>query len=180
MIIRLYPTNETSLVRERVPAPGGGEFGTINVLALTSIELRQRFGLTLADTDVASAFELVRSLTKLETGPTNARIRKARLARLIDARPALLPCFIAYQETPKGSMLPLMTDGPEGRWSLFFEEDGAMTLAEFQGGHWRITPESELLPEAAQKADPIAETKSFLLNSIRTAKAKLVGSGDRS
>lgn len=180
MIIRLYETAERSLVKQSVAAPAksGGEYGSINLLMFTSIELRQRFGLRIAESDVADEAELIQGLTASNGHPTGANIREARIARLLEARPKLLPCFIGYQETPAGTLLPLMTDGPDGRWSLFFDEKGAMTLIEFSEGQWRITPEAELLPEAPRRADPIAETKSFLLNGMRSARKMLVRSDD--
>jgi hypothetical protein len=175
MIIRLYETTETSLVKARISAPGDApEFGTINLLMFSSVELRQRFGLTLADGDVTNAAELIQGLAELNGRPTAAHIQEARMARLLEARPSLLPCFIGYQETPAGTVLPLMTDGPDGRWSLFLDDKGAVTLVEFSAGQWRITPDGELLPETTRRADPIAETKSFLLNGIRSARKMLV------
>jgi hypothetical protein len=117
------------------------------------------------------------ALEQCDGQPTDARIEEARVARLIEARPSLLPCFIGYQETPAGKLLPLMTDGPEGRWSLFFAENGAMTLVEYQTGEWRIQPETELLPDIRGRF-PIEETRSFLLNGLRAARSKLVRSDE--
>jgi hypothetical protein len=180
MIIRIYETTETSLVKERMSAPAdpGAEFGTINLLMFSSVELRQRFGLNIAGTDARNAAELIQALASCEGQPTDVQIEDVRLTRLLEARPNLLPCFVAYQETPTGKLLPLMTDGPEGRWSLFFATTGAMTLVELQGGQWRVFTEAELLPGVRTRS-PITETKSFLLNGLRTARSKLVRSDDR-
>jgi hypothetical protein len=178
MIIRLYDTTERSHVNRTVSAPskGGGEFGCINLLMFTSVELRQRFGLSMADSDVTDAAELIRGLAQTNGRPTGAQVRETRIGQLLEARPNLLPCFLGYQETPSATMLPLMTDGPDGRWSLFLDDKGAMTLVEFSAGQWRITADAELLPEPTRRADPIAETKSFLLNGIRSARKMLARS----
>jgi hypothetical protein len=182
MIIRLYETTERSLVKRAVSAPskGGGEFGCINLLMFTSIELRQRFGFRIADSDVASVPELIQAVGGAKGAPSGVQVSEERIAQLLEARPKLLPCFIGYQETPAGTVLPLMTDGPDGRWSLFFDQKGAMTLVEFSEGQWRITPDAELLPKIPRRSDPIAETKSFLLNGIRSARKMLVRSEDGS
>jgi hypothetical protein len=174
MIIRLYETTERSLVKRAVSAPSkdGGEFGCINLLMFTSIELRQRFGFRLADSDVASVAELIPALADAIT----VEVFEARIVRLLEARPKLLPCFIGYQETPAGTVLPFMTDGPDGRWSLFFDQKGAMTLVEFSEGQWRVTPDAELLPKIPRQSNRIAETKSFLLNGMRSARKMLVRS----
>jgi hypothetical protein len=178
MIIRLYETTERSLVKQAVTATpkAGGEFGCINLLMFTSIELRQRFGLRIADSDVTTEAELIEALAGFDGQPSGAQIREERLARLLEARPNLLPCFIGYQETPGGTLLPLMTDGSDSRWSLFFDEKGAMTLVEFIEGQWRITRQAELLPELPRRGDAIAETKTLLLNGIRSARKMLVRS----
>jgi hypothetical protein len=162
------------------PSKGGGDFGCINLLMFTSVELRQRFGLRIADSDVTNAAELIQGLVEAEGQPTGAPIRETRLAQLLEARPSLLPCFIGYQETPAGTVLPLMTDGPDGRWSLFLDENGAITLVEFSEGQWRITPEAELLPEMPRRPAALAETRSFLLNGFRSARNMLVRSDNRS
>jgi hypothetical protein len=181
MIIRLYETTERSLVKRAVSEPfkGGGEYGCINLLMFTSMELRQRFALRIADSDVSDAAELIQALAETEGQVTGGELREAKVGRLLEARPNLLPCFIAYQETPSGAVLPLMTDGPDGRWSLFLDEKGAMTLVEFAEGQWRSTSEAELLPEIPRRADPIAETKSFLLNGFKSARKMLVRSEGR-
>jgi hypothetical protein len=180
MIIRIYETTDTSLVKERTFAPTdpGVEFGTMNLLMFSSTELRQGFGLKIADTDARNLAELVQSLANCEGQPTDVRIEEARLTRLLEARPHLLPCFIGYQETPTGKLVPLMMDGPEGKWSLFFASNGAMTLVEYQGGAWRVLTGAELLPDVRTRS-PISETKSFLLNGLRTARSKLVRSDER-
>jgi hypothetical protein len=180
MIIRIYETTETTLVKERTSAPAdsGAEFGTINLLMFSSVELRQRFGLKIAGADARNAAELTQALASSEGRPTDVGTEEVRLTRLLEARPNLLPCFIAYQETPAGKLVPLMTDGPEGKWSLFVAPTGAMTLVEYQGGEWRVTTEAELLPDVSTRS-PIAETRSFLLNGWRTARSKLVRSDDR-
>jgi hypothetical protein len=180
MIIRLYETTETSLVKARISAPGDAsvEFGTINLLMFSSVELRQRFGLRIAETDARNITELVQGLTECDGQRTGAEVEESRLAKLLEVRPSLLPCFIAYQENPAGKLLPIMTDGLEDRWSLFLAQDGAMTLVELSQGQWRISTEEELLPEMMRRSDPIAETKSFLLNGIRSARKMLVRPGD--
>jgi hypothetical protein len=179
MIIKLYETSETSLVKQRVPAPAhvGGEFGCINLLIFSSIELRQRFGLRLADTDAASLAELVEALEQFDGQPTGGRIDEARVALLVEAKPNLLPCFIGYQETPTGKLLPLMTDGPAGRWSIFFAETGAMTLVEHKSGEWHFQTEADLLPGVRARS-PFDDTKAFLLSGLRSARSRLVRSDE--
>jgi hypothetical protein len=182
MIIRLYETSETTLVKQRFSAPPeiGGEFGCISLLMFTSIELRQRFGLNIGTMEVASAAELVQELGRTTEGapePGVPGVPEASILQLLETRPNLLPCFVARQETPTGKMLPLMSDGPEGRWSLFFGEKGALTLVEYSKGEWRVTGQEDLLPKS-KRADPLAETKSFLLSSFKSARKMLARSDD--
>ena len=179
MIIRLNDPKDF-LVKERVQAPGGGaEFGRINPLMFTSTELRERFGIRLSETDCTTAFEVVGGLSELQGKSSHAHIPKNRVARLVASRPWLLPCFVAHQESPDGTILPMMTDGHDSRWSLFFEEDGAMTLVEFDGGEWKITPDSELISDRGERSTPVTETKSFLLNRLRSARKMLARSDSK-
>ena len=177
MIIRLTGEVAAPLLKERTRAPDdiGGEFGKIDLLKLTSAELRERFGITLSPADFLTTFEVVDALTSGEGRPTDAVVRKNRIARLIQARPTLLPCFIAYQEMPDGALLPQMTDAHESKWSLFFDRAGRMTLAEYEDG-WRITPDAELAPLLPLPVGRLAETKGFLLSRFATARKMMARS----
>ncbi len=174
MIISIHESHDPFLIKERVRAPAeiGGEFGRINLLMFSSVELREKFGLSLSVHDFDTPFQLAPALTNSGQRPTDSPVRKSRVARLVAMRPSLLPCFVAYQETPQGTFLPLMSDCQESHWSLFFGLDGAMTLVEYSDGQWRITPEAELLPQGTE--DPPKGTRSFLLNGLRSAKKKIL------
>lgn len=173
MIVRLQKGFESPLIKDRTEADDVGEFARIDLLKLTSGELREQFGITLSPTDFFTTFELVPALKRL----SGAAVRCDRVAHVLARRPELLPCFAAYQQAPGGAVLPLMTDAHTSSWSLFFEKSGRMTLVEFQEGLWQITPESMLLPEAAAEAERQSEGRGFLLNGLRAAKKILVRSG---
>jgi hypothetical protein len=128
-------------------------FGRLDVLRHSSADLRERFGLTLAETDFHTVFELVEALRSVGGRATDIKVRKRDLARLIDRRPTLLPCFVGYQQTA-GGLLPFMTDGHRSRWSLFFAADGAMTLVENRGDHLLVTPHEDLGLPPAQEERP--------------------------
>lgn len=169
MIIRAINRPAATLLTMAVEPPAGvcGTFGKIDVLQLTSTELREGFGISLADVDVVTPFELAAALTSWAGRPTAAQIRKNRLVRLIDRREYLLPCFLGYQEVPGTGMLPFMSDGPPGKWSLFFEADGRMTLVEAQDNRLAVTPDADLIgPMAAVAAGPMATAKSFLFGGF--------------
>jgi len=147
-------------------APAGLEraFGKLDVLRYGSAELRERFGITLAETDFHTAFELVETLRSDRGRATAVTLRKRDLARLIDKRPGLIPCFVGYQEAPQG-LLPFMTDGHRSRWSLFFEPDGEMTLVETRGDQLLVTPHAEfgLPPPTPVEPEGIAARLSRFL-----------------
>ena len=174
MIIRLHEKLDPMFVKERTTDTDGLEYGRINLLMFTSAELRENFGISLSETDFATAFELARALTHHGDRELGLPIRKSNVARAVANRPGLLPSFVAYQEMPGGRLLPLMTDGHESNWSLLFDEEGEMTLVEYRAGTWKVTAQAELLPPVPEKASPLVETKGFLLNGIRSAKKMLV------
>ncbi|MDP9413058.1 MAG: hypothetical protein M3Q08_02985 [Pseudomonadota bacterium] len=184
MIIRAIDKPAATLLTMDVAPPAGvrGTFGKIDVLQLTSTELREGFGISLAELDVVTPFELAAALTSWAGRPTAAQIRKNRLVRLIDGRKFLLPCFVGYQEVPGAGMLPFMSDGPPGKWSLFFEEDGRMTLVEAHDDHLAVTPDNDLVgPMTAVAAGPVATAKSYLFGGFgagRKSKAQ-AADGDR-
>lgn len=169
MIIRAIDRPATILLTARTAAPRDvlGVFGRVEVLQLTSSELHESFGITLADFDVVSPFELAAALTSRRGEATAANLRKDRLVRLIDRRAFMLPCFVGYQQVPRLGLLPFMTDGPQGQWSLFFEVDGRMTLVEGAGHTLKVTPDAELVgPMAA----PVRVARSFLFRGRNAAR----------
>ena len=176
MIIRAVDRPATSLLTSPTAAPSGvrGVFGRVEVLQLTSSEIRESFGISLAELDVVSPFELAAALTRWRGQPTAAHLRKDRLMRLIDRREFLMPCFVGYQEVPGVGLLPFMTDGPPGKWSLFFEEDGRMSLVEAEEDRLRVTAETELLGPITAK--PERPARSFLFRGRGPAKARIVES----
>ena len=180
MIIRLHEKFDPTFVKERTTGADGAEYGRINLLMFTSGELRENFGLSLSETDFATAFELARALTHHGEEELGLPIRKSNVARAVAARPELLPSFVAYQKMPNGRILPLMTDGHESIWSLLFDEAGEMTLVEYRAGAWKIARQADLLPPVPEKANSLTETKSFLLNGIRSAKKMIVRSDAKS
>ena len=167
MIVRAIDRPSATLLIGRTYAPPGvrGAFGRIDVLQLTSAELRESFGIRLAELDVETPFELVAALTRFRGERTAAEIRNNRLVRLIDRRPDLLPSFVGYQDVPGLGFLPFMSDGPPGKWSLFFEDDGRMTLVERPEGELVVTTEPELVTPARPAAEPVSA--SFLLSAVR-------------
>ena len=171
MIVRAIGRPSATLLIGRTPAPPGvrGAFGRIDVLQLTSSELWESFGIRLAELDVETPFELVAALTRFRGEPTAAEIRNNRLVRLIDRRPDLLPSFVGYQDVPGLGLLPFMSDGPPGTWSLFFEEDGRMTLVERPEAERVVTTEPDLAAPARPALHPLSA--SFLLGGIRRRKA---------
>ena len=174
MIIRAVDRPATSLLTSPTVAPKGvrGVFGQVEVLQLTSLELRESFGISLAEFDVVSPFELAAALTKWRGEPTAAHVRKDRLIRLIDRREHLMPCFVGYQRVPGLGLLPFMTDGAPGKWSLFFEEDGRMSLVEAEGDRLLITGETDLLGPVTVKAE--RPVRSFLFRGRGPAKPPVV------
>ena len=139
-----------------------GTVGEVEVLQLTSAELRDTFGITLSDTDCETPFELAAALGRHCGKATAARIRNDRLVRLLDRRKDLLPCFVGYQQVAGLGLLPFMTDGVPGCWSLFFEQDGRMTLAERRGNGIEIIGESDLLDPVAEPPRAMEKARSLL------------------
>lgn len=172
MIVRAIDRPSSTLLTSRTYPPPGvrGAFGRIDVLQLTSAELRETFGIRLAELDVETPFELVAALTRFRGERTAAEIRKNRLVRLIDRRGDLLPSFVGYQDVPGVGLLPFMSDGPPGKWSLFFEQDGRMTLVERPEQQLIITTEPELVEPSKAAAEPETAARSFLLGGIRRRK----------
>lgn len=174
MIIRVPSDAAAQLCRFETKHVDGHAlpFGQIDVLRFTSSELRQRFGIEIAETDVLTAFELAHALCA--RGVT-AKFRNDRVARLVQQRD-LVPCFVAYQQLPCAGTLPFMTDGASGKWSLFFDTDGRMTLVERDGRQLHVTPQEELLHEEPQPALATSKAKGFLLAGLRSAKKVLTRS----
>ena len=173
MIIKLDRDIESPHLKESHGTSGDERFARLDLLKLTSTKLDQQFGIRLADTDVGGAFELASALSRVDGKPTAAPIRKDRIARLIAARPTLLPCFIGYRQSEDG-LLPFMTDGPSGKWSLFFDAEGHATLVEHRGGEWTITPDVDRPASAAGSPAALAETGGLLLGRLRKA-ARMFG-----
>jgi hypothetical protein len=169
MIIRSIDRPSATLLTRRIDAPAGvrGVFGLVEVLQLTSFELRETFGISLAELDVETPFELAAALTHWRGEPTAAHVRKDRLVRLIGRRPDLLPCFVGYQEVSGLGVLPFMSDGPTGKWSLFMEEDGRMTLVEARENGLVATPDTDLIGPSADVLKPVRAAKSFLFGGFR-------------
>jgi hypothetical protein len=174
MIIRVPSDAAAELCRFETKHVDGHAlpFGQIDVLRFTSAELRQRFGIEIAETDVLTAFELAHALGG--RGIT-AKVRNDRVARVVQQR-ELVPCFVAYQQLPGAGNLPFMTDGPSGRWSLFFDTDGRMTLVERDGHQFHVTFQEELLHEKPQPTPTASKAKGFLLAGLRSAKKVLARS----
>ena len=179
MIIRVFD-NATEHLSFHQAGPAGvrGTFGKIEVLQFASTQLHQLFGIALADTDVDNAFALAAALARHNDRPTKLKRRNDRLARLVQQRAYLLPCFIGYQETPEEGLLPFMTDGPSGRWSLFFEGDGRMTLVEHDGSSLILTADDAL--HGPPISPPVAPAPARGAAAIRAAMklirdARLVG-----
>ena len=172
MIVRTAERASVHLLTHptRPPARVRGTFGVIEVLQLTSAELRETLGISLSETDVASPFELAAALTRRNGRRTEAHIRNDRLVRLIERRKNLLPCFVGYQEVAGVGTLPFMTDAVPGAWSLFFEEDGRMTLVERRGSLLAVTDDDALLEPA--RAAPVAERARALLFAGWGARAR--------
>ena len=180
MIIRAIDRPAATLLTARADAPHGvrGPFGKVEVLQLTSAELRESFGISLAELDVETPFELAAALTQWRGQPTAAHIRKDRLVRLIGRRPSLLPCFVGYQEVPGVGVLPFMSDGPTGKWSLFFEEDGRMTLVEAGENGLVAIADTDLIGPASTVSRPVRAAKSFLFGGFRSDRGD-AGEGER-
>ena len=170
MIIRLLEGRSCPFLLARCDAPAGvpGSFGRVEVLKFTSADLREKLGIRVADIDAQSAFELATLLT----AQTEAKIRKDRLARLVGRRPEMLPCFVGYQEGAGAGTLPFMTDAVPGRWSLFFEPDGRMTLVEWTDRGFVVTNDAELVPLGLAPAIPWS--KSLLSGSLGAAR-RMIG-----
>jgi len=146
MIIRLPVGIEPPHLLKTVDVPDavGGRFGRVELLRFTSAELRELTGVSLLPTDLHTTFELAPALARTTERTTDALIRNNRLARVIASRPFLLPAFVGYQETGGAGLLPFMTDGVPGKWSLFFEPDGRMTLIRWEGDRFQVCGDREL------------------------------------
>ena len=180
MILRAEGPAAT-LLTARTEAPRGvrGAFGKVEVLQLTSAELHEGFGIALAELDVATPFELAAALGSWRGRQTSANIRKDRLVRLIERRD-LLPCFVGYQDVPGVGILPFMSDGPSGRWSLFFEQDGRMTLVETgSDGALTTTADAELFGDVPALSRPVNAWKSLLFGGFSSARKMVAANDDR-
>ena len=146
MIIRVFNQAGVEHLHGARPGPEGigGTFGRIDVLRFTSVELKALFGISLAEVDVENTFSLAEALRGPPGRRTVLKPRNNRLARVMQQRPYLFPCFVAYQEVPGVRLLPFMSDGPSSGWSMFFEADGGMSLAEAAHGSLVITPHHAL------------------------------------
>lgn len=164
MIIRVFDARGLEhLHRQRRFAGFEGMFGCIPVLRFTSGELREAFGITLAETDVETAFEAAAALARRKA--PGARLRNDRLARLLTERPHLLPCFVGHQQAADSPVRPFLTDGPAGAWSLFFEDDGRMAMVEAGAGGLTLAPDEQLLPVTQPPS-----AGGFLLNGLQRAR----------
>ncbi len=164
MIIRVFDARGLEHLHLQRSFDGlAGTFGCIAVLRFTSTELREAFGITLAETDVETAFEAAAALAR--GAAPGSRLRNDRLARLLAERPNLLPCFVGHQQAPDGHVRPFLTDGPSGTWSLFFEDDGRLSLVEAGTAGLTLTGEERLLPTASPRA-----AGGFLLNRLQKAR----------
>lgn len=146
MIIRLPEGEDPPHLLGSVAVPGliGGRFGRLELLRFTSRELRDLFGLTLSPTDLHTTFELAPALARHQGRKTDATIRNNRLARVVEGRSYLLPAFVGYQQVAGAGLLPFMADGVPGKWSLFFEPDGRMTLIRWEDGALEVCSDDEL------------------------------------
>jgi hypothetical protein len=169
MIIRAF--SSATLLGAPTPAPAGvlGTFGTIDVLKLTSAELLETYGISLSPTDLDTPFELAAGLAARADRRTDARLRNDKLVRALARYPFLLPCFVGYQEAPGIGLLPFMTDGVPGRWSLFFEADGRMSLVECRGGTLAVAGHGELVDAERRLPNPLAKARWLLRGKLPAA-----------
>jgi hypothetical protein len=177
MIVRAINRAVTPLLTSPVDAPAGvrGLFGRIQVLELTSTELRESFGILLAPLDVETAEELFAALKRHRDRPTAARIDEDRLIRLIDGGQVSLPCFVGYVDVPGVGLLPFLSDGAPGKWSLFLEEDGGMTLVECRHAQLCVTADRQLAQPALATVTPISKAREALVGSLSSARKILAG-----
>lgn len=172
MIVRMLDATSAPPLAQSAPAPDGlgGRFASLDVLEFTSAELDEAFGIRLAQFDARTAFELAALLEGGETG-LRCAIRKDLLVRLIEARRDLLPCFVGFQHVGGGRSVAFMTDGPCGKWSLFFDEDGRMTLVERRGDRFDVVGDGELRLMAAERAprQPARRAVPLLLARLQDA-----------
>jgi hypothetical protein len=166
MIIRAF--SSATLLGVPTPAPAGvlGTFGTIDVLKLTSAELLETYGIGLSATDLDTPFELAAGLAARDGRRTAAQLRNDKVVRALARRPFLLPCFVGYQEAPGIGLLPFMSDGVPGRWSLFFEPDGRMSLVECRAGALAVTGHAELVDADRRLPNPIAKARWLLRGKL--------------
>jgi hypothetical protein len=171
MIIRVFNQAGVEHLREARGGPEGidGTFGRIDVLRFTSVELKALFGISLAEVDVENTFSLAEALRGPNGRRTVLKPRNNRLARVMQQRPYLFPCFVAYQEVPGLGLLPFMSDGPSSGWSMFFEADGRMTLVDAAQGSLVVTAD-EALSRVAAEGNPDPRSRPFLLNPLKAAK----------
>lgn len=165
MIIRLLDRSGAPPLDCSAPAPEGmrGGFGRVDVLQFTSAELAEAFGIRLAPLDVMTPFELAAALEGPGGASSAIRIRKDLLVRLIEQRRHLLPCFVGHQWVDGAGFLPFMTDGPSGKWSLFFEKDGRMALVERVGDRLVVTEPETVRPVTAE---PGPARRPFILAEL--------------
>ena len=175
MIVRTTERPSAHLLTRSVRSPEKmhGTAGEVEVLQLTSSELRETFAVRLRETDCENPFELTAALARCEGEATAARIRNDRLVRVLNRRTDLLPCFVGYQDVPGVGLLPFMTDGVPGCWSLFFEEDGRMILAERRGECIELIGESDLLEPVPAEPGTLDKARSWLFAGAGAA-ARLV------
>ena len=172
MIVRPIVRAATPLLSLPTEPPAGlrGVFGRIEVLELTSTELHESFGIRLAPLDVETAEELLAALEAHGDRATASQVDEDRLLRLIGTGQVRLPCYIGYSEVPGTGLLPFLTDGPPGKWSLFLEEDGRMTLVECRNGRLCITPDRQLAGPALAAVTPMSRAREAMIGSLGSAR----------
>lgn len=171
MIVRILEAAAASRPDVSIEHPAGA-FGRIDVLQLTSRELQDMYKIELRDLDVQTPFELAAALEGSKGAPTAARVRKDRLVRLVLQR-NLLPCFVGYQEVRMQGLLPFMTDGPHGRWSLFFAANGEVVLVERAGEQLHVL----IVDPAEVRSTGIGRVQNLVADSMKSARRLLPWGG---
>lgn len=135
-----------------IKAHGGNEpaspssFRTIDILKLSSSDLRDCYALEIGEFGMFDCADIVAALAGFLRGEP---LRAA--ARLLDTIDFPKPCYIGWRETGDEFLDPFLTDGPTGRWSLFFSADGRASVVEQKAGQLLLTANDLLAPAATHK-----------------------------
>jgi hypothetical protein len=120
------------IIRNTPPTNG---FIDVDVLNLTSVELRDGHSIRLAEFGLRDYIEVVAALTETAKTPFS----RADLTRLLDDLELSLPCFLGWQGWEALSSVPFLTDGSQSKWSLFFGPEAQVTLVQRENERLSIT-----------------------------------------